>query len=90
MDLDLRRKKLLFRAHHRGFREADLMIGGFADAHLGALDEQGLDAFEEILGVPDQDLYAWVVGNELPPADFDNPLLDRLRQFSYADRPVQK
>ena len=29
--LDARRRKLLFRSWHRGIREMDLILGGFAD-----------------------------------------------------------
>jgi hypothetical protein len=32
--LDTLRRKLRFRAWHRGTREADLLIGSFADRHL--------------------------------------------------------
>ncbi|HEX6101764.1 MAG TPA: succinate dehydrogenase assembly factor 2, partial [Alphaproteobacteria bacterium] len=39
---EIRRKRLRFRAWHRGTRETDLLFGGFADAHLAALDEAQL------------------------------------------------
>lgn len=52
------------------------------------MDEAQLDAFEALIGFPDQELYAWITGNAEPPADFDNPMLDRLRQFGYSDQPV--
>ena len=88
MDLRPHAKKLIFRAHHRGFKEADILLGGFADANVPEMDDDDLEAFEAILALPDQELYAWVTGNAEPPADFDNPMLDRLRQFGYSDRPV--
>ena len=31
---DPRRKRLLFRSWHRGMREADLILGSFAEQHL--------------------------------------------------------
>lgn len=88
MDLETQAKKLIFRAHHRGFREADILVGGFADMHVAQMDGAELEAFEALLAVPDQDLYAWITRNAGPPAEFDNPMLDRLRQFGYSDRPV--
>ena len=33
-DLDVRRRKILFRSWHRGIREMDLIMGQFADAHI--------------------------------------------------------
>ena len=35
------RKKLLFRAWHRGIREMDLILGRFADAHIGGMAREG-------------------------------------------------
>jgi len=88
MDLDNRAKKAIFRAHHRGFKEADIILGRFADAEVPTMDEADLTAFEALLEVPDQNLYAWITGTDTPPTEFETPMLDRLRQFGYSDRPV--
>lgn len=79
--LDERRKRLRFRAWRRGFREIDLILGGFADQCAGDLDEEALAAFERLLDVPDDDVYAWIVGRVAAPAEHDTPLLRRLRAF---------
>lgn len=84
--MDPRRKKLQYRAWRRGFVEADLILGPFADAHLGALDETGLGQFEVLLDQPDHDLYAWIVGQAEPPADLDLPVLALIRQFRFDAR----
>jgi antitoxin CptB len=76
-----RLKKLKYRAWHRGFVEADLILGPFADRFLEVLDETELDDFERLLEAPDHDLYAWVVGQAEPPADMDLPVLVRIREF---------
>ena len=41
-----RRKRLLFRAQRRGFKEVDLIFGQYAEAELSRLDAAGLDQFE--------------------------------------------
>jgi antitoxin CptB len=79
--LDLRRRKLLFRSWHRGLREMDLILGGFADARVAQLEEGELSEFERWIDVPDRDLLAWVTGEEVVPADFDSPLFRDLRDF---------
>jgi antitoxin CptB len=84
--LDLRRRKLLFRSWHRGMREMDLIMGGFADARIAALEERELDEFERLIEVPDQDLLAWVTGEAAVPPDFDGALLRELRNFHLGDR----
>ena len=79
--LDTRRRKLLFRSWHRGMREMDLIMGGFADARIGALNEGELTQFERLIEVPDRDLLAWITGEEAVPPDFDSALFRDLRDF---------
>lgn len=74
-----RRKRLLFRAQRRGFKEVDLIFGAYADRHLAALDEAGLDQFEALLTAPDQEVYAWLRGAEPVPAGYDNPVFAGLK-----------
>ncbi len=77
--LDERRRRILFRAWRRGTREMDLVMGRFADAHLPSMSESELDAFELLLDAPDPRALAWITGEEPAPAEFDTPLLARLR-----------
>lgn len=79
--MDDRRKKLRFRAWRRGFREIDLILGGFADRHLPELDEAGLAAFERLLEAPDQEVYDWITEQTPAPAQFDTPTLALIRAF---------
>ena len=79
--LDARRRRLLFRAWRRGVREMDLIIGRFADAHIEALDDAGLDDFERLIEAPNAALYSWVTGSEAVPADYDTAVLQSLRNF---------
>lgn len=82
--MDERRKRLKFRVWRRGFREIDLILGGFADRYLADLGERELAAFEALLGVPDNDVYDWITGAGEAPAEYDTPLLARLRAFRAA------
>ena len=79
--LDVRRRKLLFRAWRRGVRETDLIVGRFADAHIEVLDEAALDDFERLIEVPNADLYAWVAGDRDIPAEYDTAVLRQLVTF---------
>jgi antitoxin CptB len=78
-DLGLRRKRLLFRAAHRGIKEADLLIGTFAAKHVAAMDGAELDAFESLLEHEDAKLVRWITGQAEPPPEADGPLMARLR-----------
>ncbi|MBC7767706.1 MAG: succinate dehydrogenase assembly factor 2 [Phycisphaerales bacterium] len=81
--MDDRRKKLRFRAWRRGFREIDLILGGFADRKLAGLDAAGLDAFERLLDAPDQEVFAWITQQEAAPAEYDTPTLALIRAFRF-------
>lgn len=82
--LDPRRRKLLFRAWHRGMREVDLIMGRFADEAIGDLAEADLAAFERLIEeVPDRDVLAWVTGEAPAPADYDTELFRRMRDFHF-------
>jgi antitoxin CptB len=78
---ETRRKRLLFRAQRRGFKEVDLIFGAYADAHLAGLDQTGLDQFEALLTAPDQDVYVWLRGAAAVPAEHDNPVFRGLQSF---------
>ena len=84
--MDARRKKLKYRAWHRGFVEADLILGPFADAHLERQEAHDLDHFEALLEQPDHDLYAWIIGQAEPPEAMDVPVLALIRQFRFDAR----
>jgi antitoxin CptB len=71
--LDVRRRKILFRAWHRGMRETDLILGRFADAAIADLGDAELGDFEQLLEVQDRDVLAWVMGEAGVPPEFDTP-----------------
>jgi len=79
--LDVRRRRLLFRAWRRGVREIDLIVGRFADAFIDKFDDAALDDFERLIEVPNAELYAWVTGDEHAPAERDTAVLRQLIAF---------
>lgn len=78
---DARRKRLRYRAWHRGTKESDIILGSFADAKLPTLDDAGLDAFEALMDVPDPVIYDWVTGRVPVPDEMDTPLIRELLAF---------
>ena len=87
-DLDPRRRKILFRAWHRGLREMDLIMGGYADAHLATLADSDLDAFEVLIEQADRDLLHWILDETDIPLDFDTALLRAIRQHHNHTSPI--
>ena len=80
-DEELRR--LQWRAHHRGTREADVLIGGFFDAHNASWDADQRSLFDELLDEQDVDIMAWAVGTAEPPERFAGPMIDALKRLDY-------
>jgi antitoxin CptB len=80
-ELDPRRRRLLFRAWHRGIREMDLVLGQFADNELAGIDGADLDEFEAILGEDDNDLFTWICGKAETPQHLKTTLFRRITAF---------
>lgn len=78
-------KRLRMRAWRRGIREMDLIMGGYADTRLAALDEDGLALFEAALGEADYDLYDWICGRRAPPGRYA-PLVAELAAIPSGSR----
>lgn len=87
-ELDIRRKKLTFRAWHRGMKEMDFILGNFADAHLANYDESQLDRFEYLLRIPDQPFYAMLVQGAEVPTDLRDEMFGAI--FEFAKNPMKK
>ena len=77
--LDARRRRLLFRATHRGTYENDILLGGFVRRHIAVFCESELAALEELLELPDNDLADWLTGRSPLPPEADSELLRRVR-----------
>lgn len=77
--LDNRRRRLIFRAQHRGTFENDLLIGGFVKTEIAAMTPQELDDLESLLELPDPELADWLTGRQPIPPHADTPMLRRIR-----------
>lgn len=77
-ELDARRRRMLFRANHRGMLEMDIVLGGFARREIASLAEAELDEFEEILEVHDNELVRWITREQPIPEARDTPLMRRI------------
>jgi antitoxin CptB len=80
-DLEVRRKRAYFNSWHRGTREMDLLIGGFAEENLASLTPEELGRYEQLLQLPDSDLYAWITGQAEIPEELDSNLLRELCKY---------
>lgn len=80
-DLDVRRRRAIYRAQHRGTKEMDLILGRFAEARVPTMGADVLGRFEALLALPDPDLQnAVLVGGAIGPAELHS-FFDELRGF---------
>ena len=85
---EARRKRLLFRAQRRGFKEVDLIFGTFAACELAGLDDAGLDQLEALLDAPDQQVFSWLKGEAAVPAAYDTPVFVELKALCKRKDPT--
>lgn len=86
--LNVRHKRLRFRAWHRGTKEMDLIMGGFADAHIESLSTAELDQFEELMEQADDTVYGWIAGREPVPGEFNTPLFQRIATLDFMEGTI--
>lgn len=80
---DVRRKKLAYRAAHRGTKEMDLILGGYVAENIAAMSAADLDDLERIIDIPDADLDAWLTGKAPVPDDQKSDLLMSILAVTY-------
>ncbi|MCW2369238.1 succinate dehydrogenase assembly factor 2 [Sphingobium sp. B11D3D] len=85
---ETRLRRLKFRAWHRGTKEADLMIGGFFDAHAASFTQKQADLFEALLEEEDVDIMAWAIGTLPCPARYEGAMMEAMRRLDYV--PIAK
>ena len=83
MPSDPELKRLAWRAHHRGTKEADMLIGGFFDVHARAWSARERALFDEMLSEQDVDIMAWAHGASEPPPRFRGPMIEALQKLDY-------
>src|SRR5688572_22717331 len=88
MDRDAQLKRLRYLATHRGTREADMLIGGFFEAHHAGWSEGERAMFAAMLEERDADILAWAFGAAAPPARFNGPMMEALQRLDFI--PVRR
>ncbi len=83
MDREHRLKRLRFRAWHRGVKEADLLVGGFFDAHAESWNAAEIDLFETLLEEQDVDIMAWAMGTAAVPERYEGTIMRALKSLNY-------
>ena len=87
MDRDAYLRKLHYRAHHRGTREADAIVGGFFDDDHKNWDDAGFAWFDRILDEQDVDIMGWAMGTIAVPNDFAGRMMEKMARLDFVKLP---
>ena len=83
LDLENRKRRLLFRSWHRGIKELDLIFGNFIEANIKEFDEEDCHWFESLFEEQDQEILGWVTGGETVPEKFQGEIMARLQKLDF-------
>ena len=84
-EADVRRKRAIYRANHRGTKEMDVLVGRYTEAKIAGITSEHLDRYERLLEMADPTLQSWIFDPALMgPSEFAEFVHD-LRQFHGLD-----
>jgi antitoxin CptB len=78
-------RALKYRAWHRGTREADMLVGGFFDAHHAGWGVHDRALFAALLMETDVDIMAWAIGTQAAPERYEGPMMDALKKLDFIE-----
>ncbi len=75
-------KAVLFRSLHRGGKEADIILGGFAQQYADLLNDNELDSFADLLLHDDHKIMYWIEVLDAAPECFPRALLEKINKHA--------
>ncbi len=87
-EIEIRRKRLLHRSRYTGMKETDLMLGRFAQKYLPEFTDSDLEIYETLLQAGDPNIYAWAVGREEVPEEYNTRVMDLLKNFAIYEHGI--
>jgi len=80
-NIDILRKKLLFRSCHRGTKEMDILLGDFFKGNSNLLNEKELLEFKSLLMITDKALSDWLIMDQNDPEIEKINISKKLKDF---------
>ena len=85
-NIDLLKKKIIYRSNYRGTKEMDKLLGAFTKKYINELSTKDLLDLEKLLNIDDDNLYSFY--NKLK-TDFEfesNNINSLFRNFKYSEK----
>jgi antitoxin CptB len=80
MNNDLKIKKIIYRAIHRGCKETDFLLGNFFEANVNNIEKLDIQACSDFLEEDDMQIYDWIL-NKVPINDKYKDIITAIRKF---------
>ncbi len=80
-DLNLRRRRCLYRATRRGIKEMDWLLGRYAEAVLPSADAEAVAFWERLVELPDPQFQDWIMGHAAAEDAQVTAVVTEIRRF---------
>ena len=77
------KKKIIYRASHRGTKEMDSLLGSFTRKYVNILNDEDLVCLSKLLDIDDENLYKINQGQKTSVKFDDNKVIKLFRSFVY-------
>ena len=85
LNIDLLKKKIIYRSNYRGTKEMDKLLGAFTKKYIEILDVKDLSDLEKLLNIDDTNLYNYFNGNDCEFEFKENYINSLFKDFKYND-----
>ena len=80
-NIDLLKKKIVFRSEHRGTKEMDLLLGTFVRKYINEFSLKELEQLEDLLSISDDNIYKWYLSKNPKNVIPQNRVSNLLKSF---------
>ncbi|XP_015515495.1 succinate dehydrogenase assembly factor 2, mitochondrial [Neodiprion pinetum] len=81
-DITLKRARLIYQSRKRGMLENGLLLSTFAKKYLDNFNESQMVLYDRLINLPsnDWDIFHWAAEVKPTPSEFDNEVMDLLKE----------
>tara|TARA_B100001057_G_scaffold381366_1_gene387232 strand:- start:20 stop:283 length:264 start_codon:yes stop_codon:yes gene_type:complete len=84
-DIELFKKKILYRSNYRGTKEMDKLLGAFTKKYIDKLNYSDLIDLEKLLDIDDNSLYSFYNGLKTDIKFASNNVNSLFKNFKYVE-----
>jgi succinate dehydrogenase assembly factor 2 len=89
---EIKKARLLYQSRKRGMLENGLLLSTFAARFLDQFNEKQLDLYDNLINQPtnDWDIYYYATNVKPTPAEYDNEIMNMLKQHASNKKKEQR